>query len=67
MEYVIVYTNCRTVQERRVYYLVSRVNIFLQGKAQRIAPTSPMQVSIDESITQSLGSLVMNVIHMGNC
>ena len=51
MEYVINYTNGRIVQGRRVYFLVSRVNIFLQGKVQRVAPTSPMQVSTDESIT----------------
>ena len=67
MEYVIVYTNGRTVQGYRVYCLVSRVNIFLQGKVQRVAPTSPMQVSTDESVTQSMESLVVNVIHVGNC
>ena len=51
MEYVIVHTKGRIVQGHRVYCLVSIVNIFLQGKVQRVAPTSPMQVSIDESIT----------------
>ena len=67
MEYVIVYTNGRTIQGCRVYCLVSRVNVFLQGKVQRVASTSPMQVSIVESNTQPLESLVMNVIHVGNC
>ena len=43
--YVILYTNGRTVQGHRVYCLVSRVNIFLQGKVQRLTPTSLMQVS----------------------
>ena len=52
MEYVIVYTNDRMVQGHHVYYLVGRVNIFLQGNVQRITPTSHMQVSSDESITQ---------------
>ena len=45
MTFVILYTNDRTVQEHRVYCLVSRVNIFLQEKVQRLTPTSPMQVS----------------------
>ena len=45
MTYVVLYTNDRTVQGHRVYYLVSIVNIFLQGKVQRLTPTSPMQVS----------------------
>ena len=67
VEYVIVYTNRRTIQGRHVYCLVSKVNIFLQGKVQMVTPTSPMQVSTDESITKYQGSLVMNVIHVGNC
>ena len=66
VEYVIVYTNDRIVQGHRVYCLVNRVNILLHGNVQRVAPTSPMQVLTDESITQSFESLVMNVIHVGN-
>ena len=53
VRYAIVYTNGRIVQGHRVYCLASRVNIFLQGKVQRVTPTSPMQVSSVESITQS--------------
>ena len=53
VRYVIVYTNGRIVQGHRVYCLVSRVNIYLQGKVQRVTPTPPMQVSSVESITQS--------------
>ena len=53
VRYVIVYTNDRIVQGHRVYCLASRVNIFLQGKVQRVTPTSPMQVSSVEYITQS--------------
>ena len=45
--------NGRIVQGHRVYCLASRVNIFLQGKVQRVTPTSPMQVSSVESIAQS--------------
>ena len=66
VEYVIIYTNGRTIQGHRIYCLVSRVNIFVQGNVQRVAPTSSMQVSTDESM-QSLESLVVNAIHMGNC
>ena len=51
MEYVIVYTNDHMVQGHHVYCLVSKH--ILQGKVQRITPTSLMQVSSDESITQS--------------
>ena len=43
--YVILYTNDRTFQGHRVYRLVSRVSILLQGKVQRLTPTFPMQVS----------------------
>ena len=32
VRYVIIYTNDRTIQGNRVYCLVSRVNILLQGK-----------------------------------
>ena len=67
MEYFIVYTNGRTVQGHRVYCLVNRVNIFLQGKVQRVTPTSPMQVSTVGSITKYVSSLVINFIHVGNC
>ena len=42
--YVIIYTNGKIVQGHRVYCLVSRVNIFLQGKVKRLTPTSSMQV-----------------------
>ena len=65
MEYVIVYTNDRIVQRHRVYCLVSKH--ISTRECSKGSPTSPMQVSTDESITQSLESLVMNVIHMGNC
>ena len=51
MRYVTIYTNDITTQGHHVYYLVSRVNIFLQGKVQRVTSTSPMQVSTIESIT----------------
>ena len=67
MRYVIVYTNDRTIQGHRVHYLASRVNIFLQGKVQRVTPTSPMQVSTVGSITKFVSSLVINFIHVGNC
>ena len=65
--YVIVYTNGRIVQGHRVYCLASRVNIFSQGKVQRVTPTSPMQVSTVASITKSVLPLVINFIHVGNC
>ena len=54
VRYVIVYTNGRIVQGHRVYCLASRVNIFSQGKVQRVTPTSPMQVSTVASITMSI-------------
>ena len=54
VRYVIVYTNGRIVQGHRVYCLASRVNIFSQGKVQRVTPTSPMQVSTVASITKCL-------------
>ena len=43
-----------------------RVNIFLQGKIQRVTPTFPMQVSTVELIIKSVMSLVVNFIHVGN-
>ena len=46
MIYVIIYTNDIMVLGHRVYCLVSRVNILLQGKVQRVTPSSPMTVSI---------------------
>ena len=52
VRYVIVYTNGRIVQGHRVYCFASRVNIFSQGKVQRVTPTSPMQVSTVASITK---------------
>ena len=55
MTYVILYTNDRTVQEHHIYCLVSSVNIFLQGKVQRLTPTSSMQVKPLYSITRFLG------------
>ena len=67
VRYVIVYTNDRIVQGHRVYCLASRVNIFSQGKVQRVTPTSPMQVSIVASITMSVSPLVINFVHVGNC
>ena len=45
MRYVIIYINDRIVQRHHVYCLVSKVNVFSQGKVQRITPTCPMQVS----------------------
>ena len=65
MRYVIVYTNGRIVQGHHVYCLASRVNIFLQGKVQRVTPTSPVQISTVGSITKSVMSLLVNVIHVG--
>ena len=67
VRYVIIYTNGRIVQGYRVYYLDSRVNIFSQGKGQRVTPTSPMQVSTVTSITMSVSPLVINFVHVGNC
>ena len=67
VRYVIVYTNGRIVQGHRVYCLVSRVNIFSQGKVQRVTPTSPMQVSTVGSITKSVSLLVINFIYVGDC
>ena len=69
MRYVINYTNDKTVQEHLVYYLVSRVNILLQGKIQRITPTSPVQFQLlysimsEESFVLTLG---VNFIHVRN-
>ena len=45
MRYVIINTNDRAIQGHRVYCLGSRVNILLQGKVQRVIPTSHMQAS----------------------
>ena len=67
VRYVIVYTNDRIVQGHRVYCLASRVNIFSQGKVQRVTPTSPMQVSTVASITMSVSPFVINFVHVGNC
>ena len=67
VRYVIVYTNGKTVQGHYVYYLASRVNIFLQGKVQRVLPTSLMQVSTVGSITKFVSSLVINFILVRNC
>ena len=64
---VIVYTNGRIVQGHHVYCLASRVNIFSQGKVQRVTPTSPMKVSTVASITKFVSPLVINFIHVGNC
>ena len=66
MRYVIVYTNGRTDQGQHVYCLASRVNIFLQGKVQMVAPISPMQASTFSFITKSVMSLVINFIHVRN-
>ena len=67
VRYVIVYTNGRIVQGHRVYCLASRVNIFSQGKVQRVTPTSPVQVSTVASITMSVSPFVINFVHVGNC
>ena len=67
VRYVIVYTNGIIVQGHCVYCLVSRVNIFSQGKVQRVTPTSPMQVSTVASITKSVSLLVINFIYVGDC
>ena len=67
MRYVIVYTNEITIQGNHVYYLASRVNIFLKWKVQRVAPTFAMQASTIGSITKYVMSLVINFINVGNC
>ena len=67
VRYVIVYTNDRIVQGHRAYCLASRVNIFSQGKVQRVTSTSPMQVSTVASFTMSVSPLVINFVHVGNC
>ena len=67
VRYVIVYTNSRIVQGHRVYCLANRVNIFSQGKVQRVTPTSPMQVSTVASITMSVSPFIINFVHVGNC
>ena len=67
VRYVIFCTNGRIVQGHRVYCLSSRVNIFSQGKVQRVTPTSPMQVSTVAYITMSVSPLVINFVHVGNC
>ena len=67
VRYVIVYTNDRTIQGHNVYCLVSRVNIFVQGKVQRVTPTYPMQVPTVESIIPFVMSLVINFINVRNC
>ena len=67
VKYVIVCTNGRTIQGRHVSCLGSRVNIFSQGKVQSVKPISPMQVSTIVYITKFVMSLVVNIIHVGNC
>ena len=69
MRYVIIYTNDRTVQGHRAYYLVSGVNILLQGNVQRITPTTPIQVStvVLNHLYAIVWSLGVNFIHVGNC
>ena len=67
VRYVIVYANGRIVQGHHVYCLASRVNIFSQGKVQRVTPTSPMQVSTVASITMSVSPFVINFVHVGKC
>ena len=66
VRYVIVYTNRRTIKGHYIYCLVSKVNIFLQGKVQRVTHTSPMQVSTVGSVTKYVMSLVINFIYVGN-
>ena len=66
IKYVIVYTNDIIVQGQLLYCLVSRVNILLQMKVQRVTHTSPTQALIVDSITKSFMSLVFNFIHVDN-
>ena len=66
MKYVIIYINDRMVQRHRVYCLVSRVNILLQWKVQRITHTSLMQVST-VVLYLHMRNLGVNFIHMENC
>ena len=67
MRYVIIYTNNITIQGHHIYCLVSRINIFLEGKVQRVTSTSPMHVSTVGSVTKSVMSLVINFIHVRGC
>ena len=68
MRYVIIYKNDITVQGHRVYCLVSGVNVFLQGKVQRITLTYSMQVSTNVLYhSEGLMSLGANFIHVGIC
>ena len=62
--------NDRIVQGHHVHCLVSRVHILLQGKVQRVTPTSPMKFQMLYSITREglfVLSLADNFIHVGNC
>ena len=67
MRYVIIYTNDRTVQGHRVYCLVTRVNILLQGKVH-LPLLCRFQllnsITSEESFVLSLG---VHFIHVGNC
>ena len=67
MRYVIIYTNNITVQGHHIYCLVSRINMFLEGKVQRVTSTSPMHVSTVGFVTNSVMSLIINFIHVRNC
>ena len=68
MRYVIIYTNDRTVQEHRVYYLGSRVNVLLQKKVQRVTSTYHMQVlTIVLYHSGGLIHLSVNFNHVGIC
>ena len=67
---VIIYKNDKTVQGHRVYCLFSRVNIYLQGKVQRVTRTSSMQVStVVLCHLRGIVGLIfgVNFIHVGNC
>ena len=66
MRYAIIYTNDRTVQGHRVYYLINGVNILVQVKVQMVTPTYYMQVSTAILYhSRGLVCLGANFIHMG--
>ena len=72
MRYTIVYTNDRTVQGQRVYWSVSKVSIFSQGKVQGLTPTYPMQMLTVELYHRVVFLFVFPrrwsiFIHVGDC
>ena len=68
MRYAIIYTNDRTDQGHRVYCIVNRVKVLLQGKVQRVTHTYLMQVST--VVLYHSGGLLclgVNFINVGIC